>query len=106
MSRERRINPRKQILLAARCESLSSSHEARVDDISLGGCFVNTYAKVEIGEHIELEVHLPSGEWLPLRGEVRSYHPGVGFGIAFTALTAEETARLEELLRTAKERRI
>jgi hypothetical protein len=43
---------------------------------------------------------------LPLRGEVRSYHPGVGFGIAFTALTAEETARLEELLRTAKERRI
>ncbi|HSL55140.1 MAG TPA: PilZ domain-containing protein [Pyrinomonadaceae bacterium] len=106
MSGERRINQRKQILLEARWESLSSRHEARVDDVSLGGCFVNTYAKVELGEHIELEVQLPSGEWLPLRGEVASYQPGVGFGMAFTSLTAKETAGLKELIRTAKERRV
>ena len=67
---------------------------------------MNTYAKVELGEYIDLEIRLPSGEWLPLRGQVRSYHPGVGFGIAFTSLTAEETTELEELLRTVKERRI
>lgn len=106
MSGERRINRRKQILLEARWESLSSRHEARVDDVSLGGCFVNTYAKVELGEHVDLEIQLPSGEWLPLRGQVASYQPGVGFGMSFTSLTAEEIAGLEELIRTAVERRL
>ena len=106
MSRDRRTNERKHILLEARWESLSSRHEARVDDVSLGGCFVNTYAKVELGEHIDLEIQLPSGEWLLLRGKVASYQHGVGFGMAFTSLTAEETARLKELMRTAKERKV
>src|SRR6185295_19053770 len=106
MSRERRTNQRKHILLEARWESLSSRHEARVDDVSLGGCFVNTYTNVELGEHIDLEIQLPSGEWLSLQGQVASYQPGVGFGIAFTSLTAKETAGLKELLRTAKERRV
>lgn len=106
MSGERRSNERKHILLEARWESLSSRHEARVDDVSLGGCFVNTYTNVELGEHIDLEIQLPSGGWLRLRGQVASYQPGVGFGMAFTSLTARETAGLKELLRTAKERKV
>jgi PilZ domain len=106
MSRERRRNQRKHILLEARWESLSSRHEARVDDVSLGGCFVNTYTNIELGEHIELEIQLPSGKWLRLRGQVASFQPGVGFGIAFTSLTGAETAGLKELIRTAKERRV
>ena len=105
MSDERRSNERKQILLEARWESLSRRHEARVDDVSLGGCFVNTYAKVELGEAVNLEIQLPSGKWLPLRGHVASYQPGVGFGMSFSSLTAKETNELKELIRTAKERR-
>jgi hypothetical protein len=105
MSRERRNNARKQILLEARWASLSSRHEARVDDVSLGGCFVNSYAKVELGQHIDLEIQLPSGEWLSLRGKVASYQPAVGFGLAFSSLTAKETGGLKELIRTAKERK-
>ena len=104
MSGERRRNERKRILLEAKWESLSSRHEARVDDVSLGGCFVNTYAKIELGEHVNLEIQLPSGEWLPLRGQVASYQPGVGFGMSFTSLSKEETAALKELIRTAVER--
>lgn len=106
MSRERRTNQRKRILLEARWESLSSRHEARVDDVGLGGCFVNTYVQVELGEYINLEIQLPSGEWLPVRGQVVSYQPGVGFGMAFTSLTAKKAAGLKELMRTAKERRV
>ena len=85
---------------------MSSRHEARVDDVSLGGCFVNTYAKVELGEHIDLEIQLPSGEWLSLRGQVASYQHGVGFGMAFTSLTAKKAAQMKELMRTAKERKV
>jgi len=106
MSRERRTNERKHILLEARWESLSSRHEARVDDVSLGGCFVNTYVQVDLGEYINLEIQIPSGEWLPVRGQVVSYHPGVGFGMAFTSLTAKKAAQMKELMRTAKERKV
>lgn len=106
MPDERRTSERKRILLEAKWESMSRRHETRVDDVSLGGCFVNTYAQVELGEHVKLEIRLPSGGWLPLRGHVASYQPGVGFGISFTALSAEETAELKELIRTAEERRL
>jgi len=106
MPDERRSNQRKRILLEAKWKSMSRRHEARVDDVSLGGCFVNTYAQVELGEHIDLEIELAPGEWLPLRGHVASYQPGVGFGMSFTSLTTAERARLEELLRTAKERKL
>ena len=106
MPDERRINKRKRILLEAKWKGVSRRHEARVDDVSLGGCFVNTYAQVELGEHIDLQIQLASGQWLPLRGHVASYQPGVGFGMSFTSLTAAETAGLEDLLRTAEERRL
>lgn len=85
---------------------MSRRHEARVDDVSLGGCFVNTYGKVELREHVDLEIQLPSGEWLPLRGQVASYHPGVGFGMSFTSLTEAEVAALKELMLTATETHI
>lgn len=106
MPDERRINRRKRLLLEAKWGSVSRRHEARVDDVSLGGCFVNTYAQVELDENIELEIQLASGEWLSLRGHVASYQPGVGFGMSFTSLSAEETAGLEELLLTAEERKL
>ena len=106
MGQERRSSQRKRVLLEAKWESMSHTHEARVDDVSMGGCFVNTYGKVELGEHVDLEIQLPSGEWLPLRGEVASYQPGVGFGIAFTELSEQESGALRELLLTAVERRL
>lgn len=106
MGQERRTSQRKRVLLEAKWESMSHTHEARVDDVSMGGCFVNTYGKVELGEHVDLEIQLPSGEWLPLRGLVASYQPGVGFGIAFRELSEEETRTLRELLLTAVERRL
>ena len=106
MDRERRNSQRKRILLEAKWESMSRTHEARVDDVSLGGCFVNTYGHVEPAEEINLQIQLPSGAWLPLRGRVASYQPGVGFGIAFSSLSAKERSTLQELLDTAKEREL
>ena len=34
-----------------------------------------------------------SGEWLALRGYVATYQHGVGFGMAFTDLSAEDRRR-------------
>lgn len=85
---------------------MAARHEARVDDVSLGGCFVNTFGHVELDEAVNLEVQLPSGEWLSLRGHVASYQPGVGFGISFTSLSESEVAVLKKLISSAREKLI
>jgi PilZ domain-containing protein len=102
---ERRNSKRKKVLLEAKWESMSRGHEARVDDVSLGGCFVNTYGHVELNERIELQILLPAGKWLPLTGNVASYQPGVGFGISFK-LNAEQEKAVKELMASAAERGI
>ena len=106
MRDERRSNKRKRLLLEAKWESMSRTHEARVDDVSLGGCFVNTFGRVELNEAVNLEIQLPSGEWLPLRGRVASYQPGVGFGLSFSSLSEAEVAALEQLMSTVEEKLI
>jgi hypothetical protein len=102
MPDERRRNQRQKILLEARWESLSKRHEARVDDISLSGCFVNTYWPVSVGEVIELQILRRSGEWLALSGFVATYHHGVGFGLAFTDLSNEKKRALQDLIATGE----
>ena len=106
MKKERRSSQRKRLLLEAKWESMSHTHEARVDDVSLGGCFVNTFGRVELNEQVNLQIELPSGEWLSLSGFVASYQPGVGFGLAFNSLSEEKMARLEDLLATSEERKL
>jgi len=70
------------------------------------GRSVRAAGRVEPDEEINLQIQLPSGEWLRLQGRVASYQPGVGFGIAFTSLNKEKTAVLKELIATTKEREI
>ena len=103
---ERRNSDRKKVLLEARWESMSRRHEARVDDVSLGGCFVNTYGHVELTEPVELQILMPSGEWLALEGTVASYHPGVGFGMSFDLKGEDEENALKDLMASASERAI
>ena len=98
MPQERRRNERQKVLLEAKWESLSSRHEARVDDVSLSGCFVNTYGQVTIGEPIELQILRRSGEWLVLKGHVATYQHGVGFGLAFTDLNYATKRALQDLM--------
>ena len=100
---ERRTSERKKVLLEAKWSSMSRRHEARVDDGSLGGCFVDTNGHVELNEPVELQILLPSGEWLALRGKVASYQPGVGFGMSFTLNSKEEKA-VKELITSAADR--
>jgi hypothetical protein len=98
MTEERREEERKNITLEARWEGGSGRHPARVSDISLGGCYLDTLGQVEADEVIGLEIKLPSGEWLPLRGSVAFYHPGLGFSVCFTFLTDEEQYQLTQLI--------
>jgi PilZ domain len=98
MDKERRSDERVSTNLPAKWDGLSGGHEARIEDISLGGCFVNTTGRVEIGEVVVLQVRLPSAEWLTLRGEATTSQPGIGFGLNFSFITDEEEYALRDLI--------
>jgi hypothetical protein len=98
MTEERREENRKDISLEVRWEGGAGRHPARVTDLGLGGCYLDTLGGVTVGEIISLEIKLPSGEWLPLRGSVAFHHPGLGFSICFTFLTEDEEQQLSELI--------
>jgi Tfp pilus assembly protein PilZ len=94
----RRTDERLAINLSARWDGGAGAQEARIEDVSLGGCFVNTQGRVDLGDLIVVEIKLPSEEWLQLRGEVVSCQDGIGFGVVFSFLTDDEEQALRELL--------
>jgi len=98
MTKNRRTDERVSTNLPARWDGLSGRNEARIEDLSMSGCFVNSKGRVDVGEIVGIEIKLPSGEWLPLRGEVASYLAGTGFGVLFTFLTDDEEQALRELI--------
>ena len=98
MTDNRRGDERVSTNLAVQWDGQSGGHEARIEDLSLGGCFVNTTGRVDPGEVVSLSIKLPSGERLSLRGEVVSYQQGIGFGVLFSFLTDEEEQALRELV--------
>lgn len=98
MTDNRRTDERVSINLSARWDAGSGVHEGRIEDLSLGGCFVNAAGRVDLGEIVVVEIKLPSGEWLQLRGEVVSYQEGIGFGVVFSFLTDDEEQALRDLI--------
>ena len=98
MENERREDRRASVSIEAWWEGQSGRHEARVSDLSKGGCFIDTLSKAEIGELISFAIKRPDGRWLQLRGQVASVDPHVGFSLAFTYLTEDEQRALAKLV--------
>ena len=67
--KDRRSAERIATNLTAKWGGLAGDHEGRIESLSLRGCFVNTTGRVDVGEIVGVEIRLPSGEWLQLRGE-------------------------------------
>ena len=95
---ERRSDQRISLNLDARWDGLSGGHEARIEDLSLGGCFVNTPGRVDIGEDVVIEIKLPAGDWLQLPAKVVAYQHGIGFGVVFSLLTEIDEEAIRELM--------
>jgi PilZ domain len=60
-----------------------------VGDISLGGCYVFTYAPLPAGQVVTLAIKAGDKE-IHIAGKTVSSHPGVGMGIAFKGFTQED----------------
>ena len=98
MEHERREDERARVSIEAWWEGLSGRHQARVSDLSMGGCFIDSLGKADIGELILFAIKQPDGKWLQLRGQVASVDQHVGFSLAFTYLTEDEQHALAEMI--------
>lgn len=70
-------------------ESASGKREARISDISVGGCFIDSIAGVFVTEPISFVVKTDDGRIIDFKGEVTYIFPGIGFGVRFSDLSEE-----------------
>ncbi len=81
-------------------ESASGQREARVSEVSLGGCFIDTIVDIPVGENVSFQI---LGKDPPIRftGEVIYNFPGIGFGLSFTDLQPASEEYLKSVLAEA-----
>jgi hypothetical protein len=78
-------------------ESASGQREARVSEVSMGGCFIDTIVDIPVGENVSFQI---LGKDPPLRftGVVIYNFPGIGFGLSFTDLPRSSEEYLRSIL--------
>jgi hypothetical protein len=79
-------------------DSASGRREARISDLSTGGCFIDSIVSVTQGEAVAFELVNGEGRSLLFKSEVIYVLPGVGFGVRFTDVTEEQRSFLNELV--------
>jgi len=74
------------------------SHEVKLGDISLGGCFLETERMLEIGQRVKLQLKIGTAAFEG-SGLVRVCVPKQGMGIEFTQMEERDAKSLRELIR-------
>lgn len=97
---ERRQYSRHFVSLPIELKEAGTSFSSRgaTTDVSLGGCYVATIFPLAVGSQIHFTMQV-AGENIEGHGLVQTCHPGVGMGIQFIDLTAQDKLRLDEYLR-------
>ena len=83
-------------------EFASGKREARISDLSEGGCYVESWAGVNPGDTVRFEMQTPAGESLPVVGEVTHAFEGMGFGVKFLDMNEAMRLRIRELVEAEK----
>jgi hypothetical protein len=71
---------------------------SRVHDLSIGGVFIETPQAIPVGEAIELNFLVEEGQ-IRAQAVVRHVKLGLGLGLKFTAIRAEDRPHLGALVR-------
>ncbi|HXP47986.1 MAG TPA: PilZ domain-containing protein [Terriglobales bacterium] len=96
---ERRRYPRYACAGAVKLgtEDTDLSTWARLGDIGLGGCYAELMSTLPLQTPVEFAIQVDDLE-IRGRGVVRTTHPSVGNGIAFTQMKADDWQRLNHLI--------
>ncbi|MBA3712773.1 MAG: PilZ domain-containing protein [Pyrinomonadaceae bacterium] len=100
---DQRKHNRVGVSLNVQWQSATGKYTARCADISPEGCYIDSIAPMQEGKRISIDVQLPTGRWLPLRGEIVKHQPNSGFGVRFLELPESSRMMLEHLIMYARE---
>ncbi len=81
-----------------RPESSAGGFWGTLTDISLGGCYVQTFSPLPAGTQVNMRVQTKSVEFT-CAGNVQASHPGVGMGIIFSQFPEGQQERLVALIK-------
>jgi len=95
-----RKHERSQYLNEVVLEWASGRREARISDLSLGGCFVDTIVTIRPGDEVVIKGTLGGAAELELKGKVAYVMDGFGFGMSFDDLSDEAFQSLRQILNT------
>jgi hypothetical protein len=92
-----REHERVPFLIEAELECASGRQQARISDLSIGGCYIDSIALVKTGEAVSFDINAPDG---PLRfnGTVAYVLDGSGFGVKFDQLPDTQREFVEDRL--------
>ncbi len=91
---ERRVHDRSRLIVDVFFNGQDATGVASMQDISVGGLYMNTQATLPEGS--VLMVRIPLGEnQVVLNAEVVYSNPGRGVGLRFQGLSAEDRASIE-----------
>lgn len=77
----------------------SGKQDARMSEISMDGCFIDSRVQGRaLGEIVEFKVHVPSGPWVSLQGELVDEDYPMGFGLRFRNLTNGDKRLLAQVV--------
>lgn len=96
-----RQNERYSYLKEVELEFSSGKRSARISDISIGGCYIDTIAQVPVGEAVTLHIASTSGESMRFDGKVAYVLDGFGFGVEFVDLDDAQREFLSALINSA-----
>jgi PilZ domain-containing protein len=99
MTDDRRKQPRVPAIMNVVWEGANAKYDARTEDLTTDGCFIDTIGHVTVGEIIKFKMRLPAEDWIELQGEVVYVYPNTGFGIRFTNVSETDRKRLEWLVK-------
>ncbi len=104
MGSEKREHVRVPVFLECRVEGVTGFALARVSDLSVTGCCIDTPIPIRVGTPVTMLVTLsgsPSRFW----GQVVHTHRGLGFGMQFDQLPAERHDELQSFLEALNRQR-
>ena len=94
LRKQERINFLTEVTL----EFASGRREARISDLSAGGCYVECVAMVRPGESVRFEMPMPDGKIATATGEVKYVFNGMGFGMRFQEVPDDMRALIDWLI--------
>jgi hypothetical protein len=74
----------------------------RIVNLSLGGCYLETTASIDVGTRVEIVLRV-SGLAFRALGQVKSAYGSAGIGVQFTGMSSGGHTRLQELIAELEE---